>query len=168
MSYQWEAFSSTYKVVPCTIKDMDILAPVCEGNPQYFAHMHAPFHKESLMEDLQAVPPGKSLAEKYFLRFMQKDSCVAFLDLIQDYPEPNDAYIGWFMCAQEYQHKGIGTAIIQELIAALKKQGVTRIALGYVQDNKQSEHFWQKQGFHAYGDVEQRDAYAIVRMQLLL
>lgn len=50
-----------------------------------------------------------------------------------------------------YQGKGIGSTIIEESLAYLEKQGFTHVRLGYMKGNKQSRHFWIKNGFTPTG-----------------
>lgn len=51
------------------------------------------------------------------------------------------------MLDKEDQGQGIGTEIIHELEEGLKKSGFTEINLAFIQGNRQSEHFWLKNGF---------------------
>ena len=53
--------------------------------------------KASILDDLQAVPPGKTLSDKYFIGFYDGETLAAMMDLITGYPNPATAYIGLFM-----------------------------------------------------------------------
>lgn len=52
------------------------------------------------------------------------------MDLITAYPDDETAFIGFFMLNIKYQHKGIASRIIKELIEYLKTEGHKKIRLG--------------------------------------
>lgn len=116
------------------------------------------------MADLQALPPRKTMQDKYYLGFWNGDRLIAALDLILRFPNDETAFIGFFMLDKSEQGKGVASAIIQELFEHLKK-AFRFVRLGYVQTNEQSRNFWRKQGFEENGAVSDTGAYTIVYMQ---
>lgn len=68
----------------------------CENN--IFYRYHPPFvTKESILEDMEALPPGKSYDDKFYVGFFENENLIAIMDLILDYPEKEIAFIGLFM-----------------------------------------------------------------------
>ena len=61
------------------------------------------------------------------------------------------AYIGAFGIKQQYQGKGFGIKIMQELIRDLRMDGVKRIELSVEADNKRALNFYGKLGFEEEG-----------------
>jgi len=47
------------------------------------------------------------------------------------------------------QNKGVGSAIISEVVDYLKSINYVAIRLAWVKGNSQTEHFWLKNGFTA-------------------
>ena len=78
---------------------------------------------------------------------------MAVLDLIDGYPKPEIAFLGFFMMNRAFQGRGLGSALIGELAAALWDTGKTAIRLGIDKGNPQSTHFWKKNGFAVIREV---------------
>ena len=156
--------SASYTVTLLTKKDIPILLSLCEGNPQYYKYCPPAVTREGLLSDLKALPKGKTLADKYYVGFWEDSSLIAVMDLILQYPDDQTAFIGFFMMEHARQGKGIGSLIIDEVCAFLKKH-FSFVRLGYVKDNPQSKAFWLKNAFLPTGTVVSADAYDIVIMQ---
>ena len=103
---------------------------------------------------MHATPPGIGLPDKYFIGFCQEETLIAVMDLIEGYPKPDTAFIGFFMMNKSFQGKGIGTAIIQDTAAYLKTAGKRAIRLAIYQQNPQATHFWKKNGFLVIGQFD--------------
>ena len=103
-------FSQKYAVRPLTAGDVDKILALCAENEQFYRY-HPPLAtKESVLEDLSALPPGKNAADKHYLGFFDGKTLVAVLDLILDYPQEGTAYLGFFMTKKATQGRGIGSA----------------------------------------------------------
>ena len=131
--------------------DVDIILELCRENTQYYQYCGAETSKEQILEDLHSIPPGIG---KYYICFFRKSILIAVMDLIDGYPEPDVAYVGFFMMKKEEQGRQIGSTIIQETAAYLKETGKTAIQLGIDQENPQSTYFWKKNGFHVIREVD--------------
>ncbi len=128
-------------------EDVDAIYDLSCGN-QIFYQYHPPFvTKESIMEDMDALPPGKGYEDKFYIGFFSDQRLIAVMDLILGYPEEQMAWIGLFMMDVCCQGKGIGSRIIQECLRYLKELGFEKVQLGVDKGNPQSSHFWQKNGF---------------------
>lgn len=90
-------FSQKYAVRPLTAGDVDKILALCAENEQFYRY-HPPLAtRESVLEDMTALPPGKCAADKHYLGFFDRETLVAVLDLIERYPQDDTAYIGFFM-----------------------------------------------------------------------
>jgi putative acetyltransferase len=58
---------------------------------------------------------------------------------------------------QDFHNVGLGTAMLTRLIELAKKEGLHRIGLSVIADNKRAVHLYQKLGFKTEGVL--RDAY---------
>ena len=135
--------------------DADSILKLCEGNTQFYRYCKARPSKEQVLKDLHITPPGIDLSDKYYLGFYREGTLAAVMDLIDGYPEPDEAFIGFFMMKKELQGQQIGSAIIGETAAYLKTVGKTAILLGIDKENPQSVHFWKKNGFIVITEVDQ-------------
>lgn len=146
--------SSRYEVRALGEGDAEEILRLCAGNPQYYAYCEARPTREQILQDLRVTPPGKDRSDKYCLGFYRDGTLMAVLDLIDGYPEPEIAFLGFFMMNAAFQGRGLGSAIIAELAAALRDLGKTAVRLGIDKGNPQSAHFWQKNGFTVIQELE--------------
>lgn len=160
-----ENISARYAVRPLTAADMPDLLALARGNPLYYEHMHTRPTLENLTRDLTALPPRKTLDDKYFLGYYQGGRLTAALDLITGYPDRSTAFIGWFILDPSVQGQGEGTALISELLAFLKDRGFSSVRLGRVKGNPQSKRLWEKNGFAPTGVETDGGGYTIVVMR---
>lgn len=141
------SLSNTFTVRKLDKNDIDRIYGLCADNRLFYQY-HPPFvTRDSILRDMEALPPGKSASDKFYVGFFDAGTLVAVLDLILDYPEKGTDIIGFFMMNAARQGKGAGSGIIRECIAYLKTQGCQKIRLGVDRGNPQSNAFWQKNGF---------------------
>lgn len=139
--------SKNYKVRELTENDIDSMLELGKNNDIFFQYNPPVFTRESILEDMKALPPGKERNDKCYLGFFQEDTLIAHMDLIRDFPEEGTNYIGLFMVHADYQGKGVGTEIITQTLAYFKEAGYNRVRLAIDRGNPQSKRFWTKQGF---------------------
>ena len=158
-------FSQKYVVRPLTAGDVDKILALCAENEQFYRY-HPPLAtKESILEDLTALPPGKNAADKHYLGFFDGEGLTAVLDLIERYPQEDGAYIGFFMTRKAVQGRGVGSALIGELLNELREEGFRRVRLAVDRGNPQSKAFWEKNGFALTGEEMPHDASAYLLME---
>lgn len=127
--------------------DIPAIYALSSGNKLYYRY-HPPFvTAESILDDMRALPPGKSYADKYYIGFFDGSQLIAVMDLILDYHEPGIAFIGFFMTDVSCQGKGVGSGIISSTAEHLKSAGYGEIRLGVDRGNPQSFAFWSKNQF---------------------
>lgn len=128
-------------------KDVEQIYFLSCGNTLFYEY-HPPFvTRESILEDMEALPPGKSYEDKFYFGFFDGENLVAVMDLIQDFPEKRTVFIGLFMMDMQYQGKGIGSKIIHDCICCFRECGFEAVRLGVDIGNPQSFSFWRKNGF---------------------
>ncbi|HFI0671749.1 TPA: GNAT family N-acetyltransferase [Streptococcus suis] len=154
-------FSTSFQVRKLTEADLEQVLALYQTNPLYFEHFPPLPSLESLANDLVDCPPGKSLSDKYFLGFWDKNNLVAILDLIDGYPTEDTAYIGLFMVDANLSGQGLGSRIMAELLPQLATH-FKKVRLGYVESNPQSDHFWAKVGFCPTGEIKEMAGRRIV------
>ncbi len=146
------------------------IAALCAGNPLYYEYYGCPPPTvDEVHADLEALPPGKSKRDKYYLGvFGRNGQLNAVLDLIVGWPDAETAWIGFFMVDAALQGCGEGSRIISELLEALTGYGFRRAALGVVSGNPQAEAFWLKNGFYFYGEPRKDRSPVIRTMERIL
>lgn len=120
---------------------------LCRTNPLYYKFCPPNVTRESIMEDLTALPSNISMEKKYYIGYFESGEMIAVMDLIDGYPKYDIAFIGFFMTHAKWQKRGMGSAIISELSDYLKQNNYSAVRLAWVKGNPQAEHFWLKNGF---------------------
>lgn len=157
--------SDKYHVQMIDSADVAKVYELCRNNSLYYQYCPPFVSKQSIIDDMKALPPNKDLSDKYYMGYYEGDKLIAVMDLIMAYPEESTAFIGFFMTDISIQNNGIGSGIIDELCAALSRIGVLHIRLGWVKGNPQAKHFWHKNGFKETGISYDTDNYTVVVAQ---
>ncbi len=146
--------SKKYEVRALSPNDVDIVYDMSCKNEIYYKY-HPPFvTKESIAEDMKALPPDKSYDDKYYVGFFEDDSLVANMDLILGYPTAEIAFIGLFMTNIRYQNRGVGSDILRDVCNCLKLSDFKKVRIGVDKGNPQSNSFWKKNGFYIVAEKE--------------
>ncbi len=157
--------STKYQVRRLLEKDIDIVLELCLGNPMYYQYCPPAVTRESIVDDMAALPPKMTYKDKYYLGIFDGTRLIAVMDLILNYPNKETAFIGFFMVTAERQKKGLGTSLIKEIIDCLYMNGYEFTRLGYIKGNAQSSAFWHKNGFTETGVESHTENYTIVVLQ---
>lgn len=159
-----QKISKTFYVKKINEEDIDVVYNLCSKNVNYYKVCPPKVTKESIRNDMYALPPNKTSDDKYFIGFYDNDNLIAIMDLIIKFPRSNTCYIGLFMLDIEKQNNGIGSTIINELFECLGDSGFEYVELGYVEENIQAEKFWSKNGFETIGS-QQQELYKVICMR---
>lgn len=154
-------FSSKYFVRSMDERDADRILALCRGNSLFYEYAQAEPTLEQVLGDLRISPPGVDMQYKYYLGFFDGKTLVAVMDIIDGYPNPEIAFIGFFMVDAALQGRGNGSFIIMETAEYLRSIGKTAIRLGIDADNPQSSAFWRKNGFITVSEVD-NDGHTIL------
>lgn len=165
MKFEIEHLSKQYTVKQLADADVAAVYALCKGNPLYYQYCPPFVTEDSIRADRKALPPSKTLDDKYYLGFYEGGILVAVMDLILGFPNEETAFVGFFMMKKEYQGKGLGTALMEEVYAYLRECRFKSVRLCFVKGNPQSEHFWLKNGFVRTGVEVQNEGYVAVVLQ---
>lgn len=158
-------FSKAYEVRQLSVLDVDGIVSLCSKNELYYRYCPPFVTKESILEDMRALPPGKEYPDKYYVGYFNGENLVAVMDLIMKYPDEKTAFIGFFMVDYFVQNTGIGSKLIGELCSYLPSVGMSYIRLCWVEGNPQAEHFWHKNGFGETGVKCDMGQYTVIVAQ---
>ncbi len=134
--------------------DVERILALCRGHTLFYQYCEGKPTREQIVDDMTLTPPGIGPEDKYYVGFFQHDELIAVIDLIDGYPRPDIAFVGFFMVDPLLQGRGLGSELTQEVSAYLRSIGMTAIRLVIDKENPQSSHFWKKNGFEV---IEERD-----------
>lgn len=163
--FEFEKLSKKYKVKRLGDTDVAAVVALCKENPLFYQYCPPFVTEDSIRADMKALPPRKTMEDMFYLGFFEGNSLVAVMDLILGFPKEETAFVGFFMMNKEYQGKGVGTALMQEVYLYLKECGFGYVRLGFAKGNPQSEHFWLKNGFERTGVEAQNEGYVVVVLE---
>ncbi len=165
MIWDLQGLSQSYRVRLLTEQDVPSVLALCQGNPLFYRHCPPFSTAQSILEDMEKLPPRTLPEDKAYLGFFDGDVLIAVMDLIRNYPEQDAAFIGFFMILASQQGNGLGSRIITELCSALSGQSCPYIRLGWIEGNPQSQHFWHKNEFTETGVKSRQEEYTIICAQ---
>lgn len=157
--------SSLYSVKELSLDDKDEILNLYKGNLYYFSLLDEMPCENSIIEDLTSFPEGKTKEDKHFIGLYFMNSLMAVIDLVENYPNDKEVYIGLFMMNVMFQNRGIGSSIINELAFALDKQGFKSLKLAYLSNNMIAIAFWTKNGFISDGKVSTYKGKEVIEVE---
>lgn len=145
--------------------DAEKIYEVLKENTIFYKYHPPMVTVESILEDMEALPPNKGYEDKHYVGFFCDDTLVSVMDLIENYPNQGTALLGFFAMNPNLQGQGIGTVIISECIAYLAQLGFRKVRLGIDKGNPQSKAFWLKNAFTFTGEAYESDSSTILVME---
>ena len=128
---------------------------IARSNPTYYEYLQIPLNDISQMQDiLLALPPNTSKDDKHVYLIYDDDQLVAMLDLITNYPNAKEAWIGYLMIHGDVHRQKWGNRIVSEIEIQLKKHDYHKIGLAVLVQNKEGLAFWEQCGFQFVRDSE--------------
>ena len=157
--------SNRYTIRTLQPADAEIVYEVLKNNTIFYEYHPPMVSVESILEDMEVLPPNKGYDDKHYIGFFQDGILVAVMDLIENYPQNGTALLGFFAMNANLQGQGIGTAIISDSITYLAQLGFGKVRLGIDKGNPQSKAFWLKNGFSFTGEEHESDDSTILVME---
>jgi len=146
--------SKKYVVRRLDRNDVDIVYDMSCKNEMFYQY-HPPFvTKQSIIEDMEALPSNKNYDDKYYIGFFENNVLVANMDLVLGYPTEEIAFIGLLMTNVLYQNRGIGSGIVRDVCVCLRQLRYKKVRIGVDKENPQSNSFWSKNGFRIISENE--------------
>ena len=145
--------------------DVDEIYALSAGNPMFFRYCPPFVTRESILEDMAALPPRTTPEDKFYIGFFREGKLAAIMDLVFNYPDEKNAFIGLFMVDINLQGRGVGSAIMDGCLRFIGEQGCGKVSLAYAAGNPQSEAFWEKNGFAPTGREVCCGEYTAIMME---
>ena len=88
--------SRRYRIRLLQETDMDDILRLSESNPMFYEYCPPFVTRESILNDMKALPQGKTDAEKYYIGFFEGQKLIAIMDMVFAFPDDETVYIGLF------------------------------------------------------------------------
>lgn len=125
-------------------------------------------NRKNIREDLTALPPGRTLADKNFLLLWHQERPAAVIDYVEGYPDETTGYIGLFMLHANMHRSGLGRRLMKALETCAAEMGKSRLELGCYQTNEPGKGFWKSMGFREIRRCERTGTDGISRILLVM
>jgi GNAT superfamily N-acetyltransferase len=107
-----------------------------------------PPEPSAAIELLADCPPGKTPDEMLALGFYTEEhGLIGVLDMLRNYPDNGDWWIGLLLIDPAHRNKGLGRQIYLAFETWARQRDVGRIFLGVVEKNDKAFSFWRSLGF---------------------
>lgn len=163
-----ELFSDRYAVRTLINEDIEEIYELLSKNVLYYEYCPPFVTRQGILDDMRALPPDKTIEDKYYVGFYKNEKLIAVMDLIDNYPDKDIAYIGFFMTDVSMQNKGLGTEIIRDLCKYLASEEYQSVRLAWVKGNPQAKHFWLKNNFTPIMETKSNVADKVILAEKLL
>lgn len=101
------------------------------------------------------LPKNKTLDSKFLIGLFEGEKLIAFVDMIQDYPENNQWSIGYYIIDIDYRNKGIGFELFKGIENILLSLGAKSVQIVIQEQNNRGLKFWEKVGFQKKSERKQ-------------
>ena len=99
--------SRRYRIRLLQETDMDDILRLSESNPMFYEYCPPFVTRERILNDMKALPQGKTDAEKYYIGFFEGQKLIAIMDMVFAFPDDETVYIGLFMVDHDVQGYGL-------------------------------------------------------------
>ena len=148
-----QQLSKQYTVRHLSPEDATMVYEILRNHTIFYRYHPPLVTVESILDDMKALPPNKGYEDKHYIGFFQDTALLAVMDLIENYPWQKTAMIGFFAVNTDFQGRGLGSAILGEVLPVLARLGFEKARLGIDKGNPQSRAFWTKNGFQWTGEI---------------
>lgn len=111
-------------------------------------HEGVPTRPTAGADELAALPPGKTAADKFSFGIHAPDGeMVGCLDLVRDFPAAGEWQIGLLLLVPEARGSGLGGRIHDAAVRWVSSRGGRTITLGVLEHAPDAERFWRRMGY---------------------
>ncbi len=109
---------------------------------------------QMIRELLTDLPPGKTLGDKFGMGvFDGANRLVGAIDVIRDYPEPREWYLGLLVLEPGQRNRRLGSKLMDGLSGWLLQRDAAWLRLAVSEHNPAGQRFWRRGGFHPVKQV---------------
>lgn len=132
-----------------TDADAGALQALCEACADYFGLDYGqPAGPDEARSLLAELPPGKGLGDKFFFGlFTPRPRLCGALDLLRDFREPGEWYLGLLLLEPGARGRGVGETVLRAAEDWVRGQGARRMRLACAEQNTGGRRFWERCGY---------------------
>jgi GNAT superfamily N-acetyltransferase len=130
-------------------KDTAAFQALCDACADYHVLIEGqPAGPDEASRQLQELPPGKSFEDKFFFGlFTPRPRLVGALELLRNFREPGEWYLGLLMFEPGVRGQGLGARVLRAAEDWARDQGAWRMRLACAEQNEGGRRFWERQGY---------------------
>lgn len=139
-----------YRVCRFSEEDAPIIRELGERCLEHIElHYGSPPDPAQMIRDLLSdLPPTKTLEDKFGMGvFDGAGQLVGGIDVIRDYPEPREWYLGLLVLDPAHRNHGLGARLMAALTQWLRQQEAAYLRLAVSEHNEAGQRFWARLGF---------------------
>jgi GNAT superfamily N-acetyltransferase len=98
---------------------------------------------------IEALPPDRTHEHKYLLALAPAvgEPLVAVVDVVRDFPDARDWFVGLVLIDPAARRRGLGAALMADLEDWMRSQGAAASYLAVLERNPDAQRFWTRQGY---------------------
>ena len=136
---------SEFTVEPVTMENLSFYEGVFYSNEEYYLLTDgSPATRETCEDTIDNFPPY----QVYSVGVSRQEESVAFLSILDGYPDVETLYIGLLLVDEKYKRKSVGTLITKAILAIASELGFKNLKLSVQDNNLSGLNFWRKMGFY--------------------
>jgi len=130
-------------------KDTAALQGLCDACADYHVLIEGqPAGPDEALNQLMELPPGKALEDKFFFGlFTPRPRLCGALDLLRNFREPGEWYLGLLLFEPGVRGQGLGERVLRAAEDWARAQGARRMRLACAEQNEAGRRFWERQGY---------------------
>jgi ribosomal protein S18 acetylase RimI-like enzyme len=110
---------------------------------------------DTALQLLEARPRSVDVTRKHVIGFERGGALIAIVDLLEDYPDEANWYVGLLLLSPDERGRGLGTAIWTAIETWIRGEGGSHARLIVQEQNPDAARFWRTVGFTTNGTTEQ-------------
>ncbi|GAB2025184.1 GNAT family N-acetyltransferase [Lactovum odontotermitis] len=114
----------------------------------------------SAKEFFDALPPGKTYADKRTLGVYKAGQLVGLVDLAENYPVKGTLFLGLLLLVPAARGQNTGNQVHQSIIRKARQENYEKLRLGVLENNPRALKFWRSQGYKVLKQTKSLDSRA--------
>ncbi len=141
------AMNPAISVKRLTVTDSQRLEKLCVECTDFFKLIEGqPGGSKTAAEILGPLSPSIKIGRKSIFGLEKGNDLIGVVELLADYPLPNEWYVGLFLLRPDARRAGAGTSIWSGLRQWMNLKGAATVRLVVQKQNPGARRFWERQG----------------------
>jgi ribosomal protein S18 acetylase RimI-like enzyme len=134
-----------FTVRAVTMENLSFYESIFFSNEEYYRLTDGnPATRKTCEDTIDSFPPH----QVYSIGISRQEEAVAFLSILNGYPDVETLYIGLLLVDEKYKRKSVGTLITKAILTTASELGFKKLKLSVQENNLSGLKFWRKMGFY--------------------